>query len=550
MKLRGNLTVAIILTGALFACPFTSMAQTTGSANPTVDQARVDELTAYARAKYQEAKQQAASPQKSLEERATERPKVQLTQDEAVKRALSNNIDLNVARLNPKLADMSLESLYAAYLPTLTSMVNATSNNPLPTSLLNGGTNVTNKTNAFNFGLNKLMPWYGGNVTVSFNNGRTDTNSSFATLNPQWTTQLTATYTQPLWRNFKIDTTRSSIGQSRIARDIADVTLKSSLTNTVANTRNAYWNLAYTVAALEAARNALALSDRLVQDNQVRVEVGTLAPMDIISAQAEAATRRQNLASAEASRRTAELVLKRLIVTGTDDPIWAATIEPIDKVTTDPAKVDLEGAVKNALENRTDLVTARRNLQSNDINILYLKNQISPQLDLVGTYGSRGLGGNTFIREGGVVVGTVPGGWPDAWTMMRKVDYPNWTLQVNFSYPIGNSTQDVALARAKVTYTQAQTQLRATELQVAAEVTNAALNVESTLKRLEASTVARQLSEKKLEAEQSKFDVGMSYNYLVVQFQRDLNDARNAELRAALDYKIAQTTLERVQITP
>ena len=133
---------------------------------------------------------------------------------------------------------------------------------------------------------------------------------------------------------------------------------------------------------------------------------------------------------------------------------------------------------------------------------------------------------------------------------MRKVQYPNWTVQLNFSYPIGNSTQDVALARAKVQYTQAQTQLRATELQVAADVTNAALNVESTLKRLDAATVARQLSEKKLEAEQSRFDVGMSYNYLVVQYQRDLSDARNTELRAALDYKIAVTTLERVQITP
>jgi outer membrane protein len=470
-----------------------------------------------------------------------------------VKRALENNIELTIARMNPQLQDLSIESLYAFYLPTVTSTVNATASNPLPTSLLNGGTNVTNSGSVFNAGVSKPMPWFGGSVSVSFNNTRTNTNSTFATLNPQYTAQLSATYTQPLWRNFKIDSTRQSILTGKITRELVDVQLRSTITNLQANTRNAYWNLVYSIQALEAAKQSLALAERLVQDNQTRVEVGTLAPMDVISAQAEVATRRQSMTSAEATRRTAEITLKRFLVSDTTDPMWwNVTIDPVDRVVVEQTSVNLEEAIKTALSQRTDLVQARRTMDSSDINILYLRNQLNPQLDLAATYGTRGLGGNTFIFNPSrdTVIGQVPGNWLDAARMMGKFQYPNWTLQLNFSYPIGNSAADVAHVRAKVQYKQAQAQLHATELQVATEVTNAALNVESTLRRYEAGIAARQLSEKRLEAETSKFEVGMSYNYLVVQAQRDLNDARNSELRAALDYRIALTTFERVQITP
>ena len=268
MKRRGYSTVGIIIAGALMVCPFGAAAQSSPDAKAAAQKLRIEELTRYARATYDQAKQQAAPQQRTLEELAQARPVIKLTQDEAVKRALDNNIELTVARMNPQLQDMSLDSLYAAYLPNVTSMVNSTSNNPLPTSLLNGGTNVTNKSNALNFGVTKLMPWFGGNVTVSFNNSRTDTSSTFATLNPQYTAQLNASYTQPLWRNFRIDSTRQQLMAGKITRELTDVQLKSTIVNTQANTRNAYWNLAYAIQAFEASKQSLALAERLVLDNR------------------------------------------------------------------------------------------------------------------------------------------------------------------------------------------------------------------------------------------------------------------------------------------
>jgi outer membrane protein len=543
----GTLAIAIILLAALLAVPQAASAQAASGAASGVDPARARELVALAKANFEDGQAKPAEQKQTLEERAVARPVMKLTVDDAVKRALDNNIELSVERLNPTLSELAWETVRAAYVPTFGSTVNTSSNNPLPTSLLNGGTNVTNKTANFNVNISKSLPWYGSTLTAQFNNSRTDTSSSFATLNPQYTAQLQAVFTQPLLRNFKIDNTRQQLKTTTIAREVSDLTLRKTVINTIASTRNAYWDLVAAIRAIDAARQSLDLAEKLVEDNTTRVEVGTLAPMDVISAQAEAATRRQTLTTAEATRRTAELVLKRLIVPNTEDELWKATVDPTDLAKVDPTPISLEAAVLAALKDRTDLVTARKNLQSTDINLNYLKNQMLPALDASATLGTRGLGGNTYIREGGVVVGTVPGGWPDAVNMMRKFDYPNWTVGVTLSYPIGNSTQDVAFARAKVQYQQQVSQLHALELTVATEVTNAALSVESTLKRVEAARAALALSEKRLENEQSKFEVGMSTNFFVVQAQRDLLDAQIAALRAMLDYQKALVEFERVQ---
>jgi outer membrane protein TolC len=532
--------------------PSLALAQAAAGTAGGSDAARLDELVKYAREKYAQGQAQPQPPQaaqKTLEERAEARPVIQLTVEQAVKMALENNIELSIERLNPQLQDLSLAQTRGAFRPTLGSTVNANSAMPLPTSLLNGGQRVTNETANANVNISQTLPWFGTNYTAAFNNSRTNTTSTFATLNPQFTTQLTATITQPLLRDFKIDNNRNQLLTGTITRQVTDITLRTRITNITATTQNAYWDLLAAIRAIEAAKQSLALAEKLIEDNRVRVEVGTLAPMDIVSAQAEAATRRQTLTQAEATRRTAELVLKRLIVSETNDPVWRASIEPIDVVQVRPVTINLEGAVTTALGQRTDLLTAKKNLESSDVNIRYLRNQMLPGLNATATLGTRGLGGNQFIRQGSEIIGTVPGGWPDAFAMMRKLEYPNWTVGVTFSYPLGQSAQEAAYARAKLQYQQSQAQIRALELTVATEVTNAALLVESTLRSMEASRAARELQEQRLVNEQSKFEVGMSTNFFVVQAQRDLLDAQISELRATLNYQKALVAFERVQQT-
>jgi outer membrane protein TolC len=277
-----------------------------------------------------------------------------------------------------------------------------------------------------------------------------------------------------------------------------------------------------------------------------------MAPLDVVQAEAEAATRRQALSQAEATMQTAELTLKRLIVNGTEDELWRAHITPIDRPEFAAEPLDIEVSVRQALENRTDLAQARKTIDSNDITMQYLRNQTLPSIDLVANYQAQGVGGTQFVRQGlgGTVSQVIPGGYSDALTRLFGRDYPVWQLQLNVSYPIGASASDAQFARARVQRNQSAAQLRALELQVAAEVTNAALQVDSSLKSYEAAAAARELAQTRLEAEQSRFDVGLSTNFFVVQAQRDLATAQNSELRALLNYRRAQVDYSRVQESP
>jgi outer membrane protein TolC len=312
--------------------------------------------------------------------------------------------------------------------------------------------------------------------------------------------------------------------------------------------------MVFAMQAVEVARGFLDLATKLVEDNRARVEVGTLAPLDVVQAEAEVATRRQLLAQAEATLGTAELALKRQIVNGTDDPMWRARITPVDRPEFRSEALEVEGAVRRALAERTDLEQARRTVDSNDVTIAYLRNQTLPFVDFVGTYSAQGLGGTQFIRQGSglgsTVVGTIPLGYSNALSTLAGRDYPTWNVQLNLSYPLGNSAADASYARSRVQRSQSVAQLRALELTVATEVTNAALQVDSSLKRYEAATVAREFAQTRLQAEQTRFDVGLSTNFFVVQAQRDLSTAQNSELRALLDYRRAVVDFERVQQAP
>lgn len=478
----------------------------------------------------------------------------ELRLEEAVTLALEKNLDIQVAKLEPQSLDFLVAGFRNTYRPSFNSTVGMRDQYQLPTSSLNGGTKVNNGTATYNFGLSQNISRYGGSYTVNWTNSRVETSNSFSTFNPSFQTNLVAALTQPLLRGFRIDNLRQQLLINTINRDIAEDTARAAVFQTLANVRNAYWDLVFALSAVDVAQRATDLADKLVEDNQARVEVGTLAPLDIVQAQAEAATRRQNLAAAEATLQTAELALKRYIVSGTDDPLWRQTLRPVDLPSLQPAPADVDGAVRKALTERTDITAARKGLDSSDVTIKFFRNQSLPAVDVNASYGAQGLGGTAIVRAGPlgnqVVSAIIPGGYSDALRLLRARDYPTWNFNVTMSYPIGGSQSDALHARARVQRSQAMTRLRALEIQIAAEVANAALTVQSNLKRVEAATAARELAQKRLEAEQSRFEVGLTTNFFVVQAQRDLRDAQNTELRALADYRKSLVNFERAQQSP
>ncbi len=478
--------------------------------------------------------------------------RIELTLDEAVQRAMERNLDISVERLNPQTFDFSIASLEANYRPTLGTTFGMRSQTAFSRSQTAGGDMLVTDTLTSNSNVTQNVKWGGGSASLTFNNNRQAQSDLFAIRNPAINANLTAQYVQPLLRNFRIDGTRAQLLVTQVNRDLSEVSLRATIVRTLANVRNAYWDLVHAIDAAEVAERSLALATKLVEDNQARVEVGTLAPLDVVQAQAEEANRRQTVTQTAAARRTAELVLKRLIVNGTEDPFWVASLIPTERPTFTTEPIDVEGAVRSALENRTDLHQARRQLEANGISIRSLSNQRLPALDLTASYGLAGIGGTLFERQGfgGTVSNVYPSSYFAALGILADRTAPTWNVSLNFSYPIGASSADANLARARVQQRQTIAQSRQLELQVATEVTNAALQVESNRERLQAASVARELAELRLEAEQSRFEVGLTTNFFVVQAQRDLRDAENSELRALLDYRRAQVEYERVQEVP
>lgn len=476
---------------------------------------------------------------------------VPLTLEDAVRRAVDNNLEMAVERLNPQTFDLSLAALRANYKPIATSRFGRQDNVRPPSSLLNPGSpNVSTMT--YNGGLVQNVEWGGGNLAVNFNNARIDSEDLLANFNPQYNSSYLFSYTQPLLRGFRIDQNRQQMQTVRINRNNAELNLTARTTNTLAAVRSAYWDYVYSIEAVDVALQSLTLASKLLSDNKIRVEVGTMAPMDVVQAEAEEATRQQTLTIATATMRTAELSLKRLIVSGTNDPLWAQHIEPVDRPDFQSASIDVEGAVRAALGQRTDLQIARNNFETNNVLLKSFRDQMLPDVDAIVTYGAAGLGGTQYSFSGtnldrlrtGVLF---DGGYRNALDTLMGREYPNWQFALAVNYPIGGNAANAQAARSRLLIQQNQAQIRATELQVATEVTNAALQVTNSAEALTASRAARDLSQRRLDAEMSRFEVGMSNNYQVVQAQRDLREAQNSELRTLLNYRKALVEFDRVQ---
>jgi outer membrane protein TolC len=485
--------------------------------------------------------------------------KVSLTIEDAVKLALDRNLDIAVQRLNPEINDLSIATARAVFFPSLTSTLLTQGQTTASTNSIAGGAAaaaVTNDAANWNGGVAQNLRWGGGNYGVSLNNTRSTSTSTVSLYNPSYTPLWNAQVTQPLLRNFSTDVNRQQLQITKLNRDISDVQLKSTITNTVSNVRNAYWDYVFAVQSVDVAKESLDLANKQVEDNQTRVQVGTMAPIDVVQAQAQAASSLQNLVVAQATMRTSELALKRLIVNGTQDANWNATIDPVDRPEFRPEEIDLDAAIRRALSQRTDLLTAQKDVLINDVTLKYLNDQTRPQADVVANYGLSGIGGTQLIRQGsGVgtstnpIVSTIPGGYGDSLASLFGASYPRWTVQLNFSYPLGLSAQSATVARARVQLNQVQAQLKQIELQVATDLTNQAITIRSNAERVQAAQAARELAQKQLDAENSKFAVGMSTNYFVITAQNQLSTAQNNELQAILNYRKSLVDFDRLQQT-
>jgi outer membrane protein TolC len=482
------------------------------------------------------------------QEPPAEQPELRLSLEDAVKRTLENNTDIAVERFNPEDSAEQVRQVQGAYDVALTSTIGKSSQTDPPRNAFSGGDKVTTGTWTYDFGASKLLGT-GGNLSLNFLNNRTDTNSVFSTFNPSYGSSLGATLSQPLLRGFKIDSTRRTLKIAKKNQEISDVQFRQTVINAVATIKQLYYNLIFAMDNLQVANKSLSLAKKLLDENQIKVKVGTLAPLDVVAAESEVASRDEGVIVAESALHDAEDSIRRVIFPRNDPASWDVRIVPTDHPTAEPIPVDVGAAIARALESRTDMQGARKALENAETSIQFTRNQTLPAVDLFASYGGVGLGGTGLVRDGlgGPVIQEIPGGYGDALDSVFSRDFPTWSLGVNFSYPIRNRSAKAAAARSRISRDQAQAALARLEMQVVAEVRSAARAVETDMKRVQSTRAARVLQERRLDAEEKKFAAGMSTSFLVTQAQRDLAVSLAAEIQSISDYRKDVVNFERVQ---
>lgn len=512
-----------------------------------------------------------------------------LSLDEAIKRALESNNDIEVSRTTVRIQETGIRAQLGIYDPVFTVSPNYSRNS----------TTGSSATNDFriNSSMNKFIRPGGGNYQVFFNNQRTENAFAQAQVSSGqvsgssssaiYSSSLGVTYTQPLMRNFNIDSKRQQIkiAKKRLEQNDSDFRLQAA--RTIASVQQAYWDLVFALRNQQNVVQNLNLAKENLRQIEAKIDAGAAAPLEKASVETELANREGDLLSATQQVSVAENSLKQLILRETTAPEWSQTLVPTDKpvFSVDPANLD--AAMKDAMENRFELKRLKIQSEINDIDVKYFRNQTRPQIDLNSTFSLDGLssGGtnsatttNLYTSTGDlrlfnainqirvlptvnlpmivndtIVVPASPaylyGGFSRSLANIFRSDAPNFSVGVTISFPFRNRTAKANLEGAKITGEQIAAQTRAQEQAVIVEVRNSVQAVETTRQRVLTARRARESAETLLDGERKLYDAGRSTTFLLFQRENTLANARNAEIRAETDYNKALADLQRVTAT-
>lgn len=500
----------------------------------------------------------------SMKQHLAQRERV-LSLEDCIKLALEHNLDVQISRLDPELAQFSLSGSYASYDPEL-SLGASRSYDRTPGGLDSQGRSYNgteSDTDRFSAGIGGLLPWglsynLGGSAsdrtgtqptfTTDFSNPLTlVTNQYFDLVANAPVTQLITNYgslpgrvgfenvsanvgllqlRQPLLKNFWTDATRLQIFLNKRNLKISELGFRSQVINTITAVEEAYYDLIYAEESVKVQEKALELAERLVAENRRRVEVGALAPLDEKQAESQASASRADLLASRASRDTQQRKLKALLSDDYED--WkGATIHPTETLQAVPQPLDLQESWRKGMTLRPDLLQARLGVEKQEKVVSYQRNQKMPQLDLVGNLGYTGSSDE----------------YDSAFRQVQNRNNPYYSYGAQVTIPLGNVGARYSLKSAKATQEQLELQLRQLEQNVLILIENSMANARTSLERTEATKQASLYAEEALKAEQMKLEKGKSTSFIVLQLQRDLTSARSAEIRALADYNIALARL-------
>ncbi len=450
--------------------------------------------------------------------------------EDCIQVALGHNLDLQIERINPQVSLYNLNAAYAGYDVSF----NAGGTHSFSDSgsyFQNGVVYLGTKQNgnSFDSGFTGLLPW-GLNYNVSGNISDTYGETGGIVPFENSVGQMKLTMTQPLLKNFWIDSTRLNIKVAKNRLKYSEQGLRQQLITSVTAVVNAYYELIYAQQNVQVQQQALALAQtQLDQDNQ-RVQIGTLAILSVQQDESQVATARANLISAQSTLDTDQNILKHLL---TDDfSRWHSNdIQPTETLTAPVQSFDLQDSWNKGLTERPDLLQAKLNVEAQGIQLKYNKNQLFPELDLVGSYGWTGQSG-------------LPNGeYSDVFGQLQEGNRPFYTYGATISMPLGNIGARNQYKNAKATLQQVLLQLKQLEQNIMELIDNAVKVAQSNYQSVQATKQARIYAEAALDAQQKTYAVGKTTTFEVLQYQNNLTAARSQEIRALANYNEALANL-------
>ncbi|HSO75576.1 MAG TPA: TolC family protein [Blastocatellia bacterium] len=504
-----------------------------------------------------------------------------LTLFDAVKLALQNNREIEVERINVQQADYDLFSARGARDITLGAASFYEHRVLAAGSVLAGGLDGTLTTRSANwdFSAQQLMP-SGAQWTAQFTNLRSDTNSVFNSLNPQYSTLLNFQIRQPLLRNFSLDDARRRIRVANRRLDLSDSQFRQKAIDIVSRVQRSYWDLVFGLREVQIQREAVDLARAQRERNSRMVDQGTLAPIELVSVDVELERRRENVLFALEVVTRAENALKQLLLTDRSSDVWNKPIIPTESPDLKSISLRLDEALTAAFANRPELAQNNVQQEINQIDTRYFSNQAKPAVDLIASYGTTGLAGTPVTSTGSPFTATTDllvdrvnalselaslpplavsppaelpgflvGGYGQSLSNVFSNDFRTVRFGVSFSFPIRNRTAEGQLGRSLAEGRKIGTQRKILEQLIEAEVRNALQSVEMGRERVETARASREAAEKQYQSEQRRFDSGLSTTYFVLERQNTLSESRGRELRALTEYNKAMSELLRVMGT-
>ncbi len=477
--------------------------------------------------------------------------KLELTDEDAVRLALENNVDINVQRYTPYFTLWNVDKARAVLNPYIQYGSNVNRLVTPATSVLQGGTTVLNLNMTNDLVVHK--PFEPGlDVSLEFTTLRSRTNSTFAGLNPSLAPTLSLTFTQHMLKDFGRLSRGRQLIIARNSYSMSEQDFVTQVTAIITNVLNTYWDLVFADEDIKVKETALKAAQMILDQNRIQAQVGTMAALDVVQAEAEVASRNQQLVVSRYNRKITEEQLKRLISSRTDPGLIPATIIPLSKPEAPkPPLSDMPQAIQRALEIRPEVKRQELDQENKKIQIAYTKNQLKPVLDLQASYSQNGLGGDSILRDysngfiNPPIIGVVPGGFGDSLDSLISRKYLGYVVGFNLRIPIGNDDARANHAQAQIDYRQGEDQIRSQKQQIAIQVRQAYERLEMGRASVDAAAVTVRYQEQRLQGEQDKYSLGATTTRSVIEAQRDLESAQSTLLQAKIDLIKSRIALDQ-----